>query len=195
MGFEVAATARRSADGVRSVSRTRTIASMALAGCLAGAMASFIAPICLIVGVFPKFVITAGAFGAVLGLGVNQALKTDDQRIIHISAGGFAAGGLLAWLFHSPNADFTAMHLAIIALAGMAALSYAAGLPRGRAIVVTAVAAILFPITMSMITRVPIPSVSGSVLYVAAMMPLLSLIPLLPFAIFGAIVGALMNWD
>ena len=178
-----------------NVSRARVIASMALAGFLAAALAGFISPICLLIGVFAKFVLTAAAFGAVLGLGVNHALKTDDQTVIHISAAGFAAGGLIAWLFRSRDGSFTAMTLAIMALIGVAALSYVIKLPRERAVAVTAAATILFPIAIVMMQRVRPPSVTGSLLFVTMMMPLLNFIPLLPFAMFGGILGAMMKWD
>jgi len=194
--LDAAATSRDSgtAETEDRISRPRLIASMALAGLVAGGMMMLLAPICLFMGVLAKFVLSCAAFGGVLGLGLTNAAKVEDSRVIHISAGGFAIGGLLAWFLRAPTADFTPLHLGIIGVCGGAAFSYAIRLPMQRAITVTAAAAILFPISIVAIRYVT-PSqitIPRALSFVA--LPVLFFLPVVPFAAFGGIIGSLIDW-
>jgi len=153
--------------------------------------------LCLLIGVFAKFVLSWAAFGAVLALGVTNAAKIEEPRIVHLTAAGFAAGGLLAWFLHAPGGEFTPLHLAIIGLTGGAALSYAIRLPRQRAIVVTAAATLLFPVAILAIRfftpgnlRISLPG-----FWVLLNLPLVMFIPVIPFAAFGAVIGSLIGWS
>lgn len=194
--FESAAAARASDDVDRdSISRKRLVSYMALAGLVAGGMMVILAPLCLLIGVFAKFVISWVAFGAVLALGVTNAARIEDPRIIHVTAAGFAGGGLLAWFFRAPGGDFTAVHLAIIGLVGGAALSFAIQLPLQRAIVVTAAATLLFPLAIFAIPLFrPIAKILPLSLGVINA-PLFIFVQVIPFAIFGALIGSLIRWS
>ena len=179
------------------ISRGRLVAHMALAGVVAGVVLVILSPICLLVGIFAKFVIDWAAFGAVLALGLTNAAKIDEPRILYITAGGFAGGGLIAWFLHGSSPDFSAVHLAIIGLAGGAALSYAIRLPLRNAVIVTAAAMILFPIAIWAIPRfAPVTmrlNASGALVYLVIAISLF--LPMLPFAIFGGVIGSLINWS
>ena len=188
---------QRAGDSSERISRTRLVAYMALAGLVAGGVMMILAPLCLLIGVFAKFVLTWAAFGAVLALGVTNAAKINEPRIVHLTAAGFAAGGLLAWFLHAPDGEFTPLHLAIIGLAGGAALSYAIRLQRQRAILVTAAAAVLFPIAIFSIRlftpgnlRISLPG-----FWVLLVIPLVMFIPVIPFAVFGGVIGSLIDWS
>ena len=191
---DLAAKAREktSVSATPSVSSRRLILYLALGGLVAGAMMSLLAPICLIIGVFAKFVISFGAFGAVLALGINSAVGEQDNRLINMTAASFAAGGLLAWLMRGTG-EFTVIHFAVIGLVGAAGLAWTLGfdLRRSAAVVITAV--IFFPLSIIMIGAF-IPKgefsmgISGLLL-----LPLLLFIPSIPFAIFGGVLGAVMS--
>lgn len=194
--FEVAAAghASRGTEG-DYISRKRLVAYTTLAGFVAGAVMMIMSPLCLLIGVFAKFVLTWAGFGAVLALGICNAAKIEDSRIIHTTAAGFAAGGLLSWFLRAPNANFTAVHLAIIGLCGAAALSYAIRLPKQRAVVLTAVATVLFPIAIWAIQHfTPGGSIQLPTFLAFLLLPVLMFIPILPFAAFGGVIGALIDW-
>lgn len=194
--LDAAATSRdgRQAAAEDHISRPRLIAYMALAGLVAGGMMMILAPICLFMGVLAKFVLSCAAFGGALGLGVINAAKVEDSRVIHLSAAGFAAGGLVAWFLRSPNAEFTPLHLAIIGVIGGAAFSYAIHLPVPRAVVVTAAAAILFPISIVAVRYVTPKSLTLPTWLAYLLLPLLFFLPVVPFAAFGGIIGSLIDW-
>jgi hypothetical protein len=185
------------ADPTDHISRTRLIAYMALAGLVAGGVLVVLAPLCMLIGVFAKFVLSWAAFGAVLAMGITNATRVSEPRIVQLTAAGFAAGGLLAWFLHAPGGDFTPLHMAIIGLTGGAALSYAIRLPMQRAVVVTAAATLLFPVANFAIRfftpgnfRISLPG-----FWVLLIVPILMLIPVIPFAAFGGIIGALIDWS
>lgn len=177
-----------------TVSRARLITYLALAGLTAALLMSLITPLCLILGVFPRFLLTTAAFGAVLALGINSALRENDTRLINISAAGFAAGGVVAWLFSS-GAQFSAFHLAIIGLGGGAGLAYGLRLPFRRAVPLVIAAVVLFPMAVILNPIKPGMSVNVSVPILFA--PLISLvamaIPALPFAAFGGVLGVVLS--
>ncbi len=177
------------------ISRARLVAYMALAGLVAGGVMMVLAPLCLLIGVFAKFVLSWAAFGAVLALGICNAVKIHNPRIINVTAAGFAGGGLLSWFLHKPGGDFTAVHLAIIGLCGAAALSYAIQLPKQRAVVLTAVATVLFPIAVFAIRHFTPGDIQLPTFLAFLVLPLLMFVPVLPFAAFGGVIGALINWS
>ncbi|HEX6178133.1 MAG TPA: hypothetical protein VF057_07230, partial [Thermoanaerobaculia bacterium] len=170
-----------------TVTPKRLILYLALGGLVAGAMLFVLAPLCMIIGAFPKFVLSFAAFGAVFALGINNAAGEDDQRLVMLSSLAFAAGGLVAWGL-SGGVDFTPLRFAVIAIIGTAGLTYALGLSVARAIPVVAAAAVIFPISILLI-----PKTFGLMNIGLLAVPLQFLIPALPFAVFGAVVGSVMS--
>jgi hypothetical protein len=179
------------------ISRRRLVAYMALAGLVAGGVLFVLGPICLLVGIFAKFVIDWAAFGAVIALGLTNALKIEEPRILYTTAAGFAGGGLVAWLLHGSSSEFSGVQLAIIGLAGGAALSHAIRMPLRKAAMVTVAAMILFPIAIWAIPRfAPITmrlSASGPLVYLVFAISMF--LPMLPFAVFGGVIGSLISWS
>lgn len=189
--IELAGAARESAAlAPPSVSAKRLIIYLALGGLVAGAIMSILAPICLFIGVFAKFVVSFAAFGAVLALGINSAVREDDTRLIGITAASFAAGGLVAWLIRG-TAQFTAMHFAIIGLIGAAGLCWGLGFGLRRAIPVVAAALVFFPLAVAMLGRF-LPEGQISPILALLVLPLSIFLPSIPFAFFGGILGAVM---
>jgi len=181
-------------DDLAAVSPRRIITYLTLAGLGGAMMMGFIAPLCLIIGVLPRFLITSAAFGAVLGLGVHSAMRDTDTRLVNITAAGFAAGGLVAWLFSS-GGDFTALHGGIMGCIGGASLAYGLGLPRKRSVALVAAATILFPIAaylpsllVGRTLPMNIPMVFSPLVFLIAMV-----IPALPYAVFGCVVGIILS--
>ena len=170
-----------------SVTPKRLVLYLALAGLVAGAMLFILAPLCMIIGVFPKFVLSFAAFGAVFALGINNAAGETDQRLVMMSSLAFAGGGLVAWSLKG-GIDFTPARFAVIAIIGTAGLAYALGLSVKRAVPVVAAAAVIFPISILLI-----PKTFGLLSLGLLAVPLQFLIPALPFALFGAVVGSVMS--
>ncbi|MGZ8868812.1 MAG: DUF4339 domain-containing protein [Thermoanaerobaculia bacterium] len=175
-----------------SVTPKRLITYLALGGLAAGAIMSILAPICLIFGVFAKFVLSFGAFGAVMGLAINSAVREPNTRLINLSAASFAAGGLVAWAM-AGTSQFTPLHLAVIGMIGTAGLVYALGLPIKSALPVVIAAAVMFPVSVLLIPKI-IPE--GGVNLGRAtllLLPLLIFLPAVPFALFGGVLGGVMS--
>jgi hypothetical protein len=166
----------------------RLILYLALAGLVAGSMLFVLAPFCMIIGAFPKFVLSFAAFGAVFALGINNAAGENDERLVMLSSLAFASGGLVAWGL-TRGIDFTPVSFAVIATIGTAGLAYALGLSVMRAVPVVVAAALIFPISILLI-----PKTFGLMMNVGLLaLPLRFLIPALPFALFGAVVGSVMS--
>jgi hypothetical protein len=180
-------------DDYETVSAGRLIAYLTLAGFTAALMMSILAPVCMIFGGFAHDLLITGAFGAVLGLGINSALKQSNSRMINICAAGFAVGGLVATILPVPLGEFgfSGVHLAVIGLCGGIGLAWALRLPPVRAIPVVAAATILFPLSLmahparhGMGLNIHVPLLLTPVLLLVVMS-----VPCIPFAIFGTVLG------
>ena len=152
---------------------------------------SFLAPICLLIGVFAKFVVSFAAFGAVLALGINSAVGEPNSRFINIGAGSFAAGGLVAWLM-AGSGQFTPLHFSVIGLIGTAGLARGLGLPLRSAIPVVATAVVVFPISILLLRTSLFPRNIEGGLGLLLLLPALVFIPSLPFALFGGVLGGVI---
>lgn len=172
-----------------TVSKKRLVVYMALAGLVGGAMMSFMAPLCMIIGSYARFSLTCLTLGAVLALGVNSAVQEENNTLIEIVGGGFAAGGSVAWLLSkSGTRPFTPLEFGVIGLFGAASLAWGLGLPMKRAILVVIAATIAFPIAAKI--QVAVPQFSNFLLSVLAH----KFIPYLPLAAFGGVVGAVIAY-
>lgn len=174
----------------------RLILFVALGAFAARVLMQFIAPICLIFGGFARFIITSAAFGAVLAWGINKAFReTDNNRLVNISAAGFTAGGMVAWLFSSSGSDWRPIHAFLMALIGTAVMCYGLGLSISRAVPAVIAAAILFPLSEALN---PLKPQAGSFEGPAFLIPLVILalyvLPAVPFLLFGSVLGAVIAY-
>jgi hypothetical protein len=173
-----------------TVSRARLITYLGLAGLTGGFIMMILGPLCMVLGGMGHDLVVTGAFGGVIGLGINSATKESNPRLIQLAAAGFAAGGLLAWILPVPLGEFgfTPVHLAVIGICGTAALAWALKFTLRQAIPMVIAAAILFPLSFALDLARHTTSVNVPVFYGLGILALL-IVRFLPFAMFGAGLG------
>jgi hypothetical protein len=181
-------------EDLQLASRARVITYLTLAGLTAAMLMGALAPLCMLIGSFARFLLTTAAFGAVLGLGIHSALRQEERHLVNLSAAGFAGAGAVAWLFRG-GAEFHAVHLAIIGFGGGVALAYGLGLNRPRAAALVVAATLLFPFSVFLTSLFAGRSLPFSL--PMFLLPILALIgialPALPFALFGLVLGVILT--